>query len=270
MVVFGTLKTPKEIIKYFLTLDQLIKDKDQLSEGLCILIRCYKENNDLIEQLLSCGADPNKKNNYGNSALLNISWKNLSLLNLFIDKYNGDIREQVYYQNTIFCNAYMAKIIQKPDDINYIKQLDNDAKKKFMEQELIIVAQKSPEQIFFYCCSTEKKYNECIEKFNNFVNICSNYGNIQIDKIQIAEDTLLDIAYKKSQERALIPNYKYLQFNEVIIHALIPYYNNISGDQNIDKLIAKIYKNDPAQYYVQSLEYKVQIKQVLSENLENV
>ena len=70
-------------------------------------------------------------------------------------------------------------------------------------------------------------------------------------QIQIAEDTLLDIAYKKSQKRALIPNYEYLRFNEVIIHALIPYYNNISGDQNIDKLIAKIYKNDPHRLFIE-------------------
>jgi ankyrin repeat protein len=269
----------KNIMEYFLTLPAVNQDKEQLSEGLCHLACSEKQCDDLCVSLLRLGVDPNKKNQYGGSILSRAAgWKKLSLLNVCIDQYGGDIFQQNNNQNTIFY-LYMSHKTQ-PDDINYIKQLNSKAKTEFMERELTIVANSCPKKITLSCScpETEDAANSYINRLNNFIATCIKYGKIDIHKITIEDNTLLDIAYKNAQKR-LVPGYyahgyekKFLAFNDVIVHALLPYYNDdhLSNDQKIDKQIVKAYKKSPALYYLKKQEEKDEVKKSVVECFENV
>jgi ankyrin repeat protein len=255
------------IVTYFLTLPQVTQDKDQLSAGLLESIG-FDEDDDIARQLLVCGADPNKKNKDCWSALLKVArWKKLSLLNLCIDQYNGDVTQQDGTNNTIFYLVYMANTIQQVRDINCLQKFNDDEKKEFMQRELTIIVDRCPESLF---CQRWDEYREevdqissVISRFSNFVATCISFGKIDVyEKIgENTDETLLDVAYKKAQIR-LNTGYdaKFLRFNDVVVHALLPHYSDtcLSREEMVDKKIAQIYQKVPAQYYLQSSHEKLE------------
>src|SRR5581483_2193665 len=201
-------RKPLENIVIFL-LPHVQYDADQLSKGAQELIDVSTENDyTLLELLLKRGADPNRggdQNNWtGHTNMFKAARSEmLFLLNLFINNYNGNIAQKNYLGYTVFYAAFMESTIKHPDDIDYLKTLDENQKKTFMQQELTAVVEwPSPNRIFFtrhWNCACNRDVEEhYIQRFNDFVATCIEYGNINVhEKIVDNRYTLLEKAYER-------------------------------------------------------------------------
>ena len=167
----------------------------------------------ISELLLTHGADPNKRINkkyrLGPSPLLEAAEYNLDLLNLCIDEYKGDYTQTNDSNQTIFFIAFMSKKIQNPNEINFFKNLSENAKKKFMMRELSIIASSTPQHVLTEyprtsCQQDRERFKNNINLFYSFVESCICHGKIDPNaKLNTKISLLFDTAYHNLQERHL-------------------------------------------------------------------
>jgi len=265
----------------------------------------YGNKSDVITQLLLYGADPNKKCRgiWGYSPVLRIAGNNLSLLNLCIDQYGGDITQTTLMYETPWYFIFTHNCSKDPNDINCFKHLDVSGKKEFMKRELLNVARFRPYVIERY----QNDVNEKLLFLNRFVKACIKYGKVDInEKIETGpwkrEKRLLDIAYEKLNKRStkfnstttrragryahcMHPNKNFcdvmgnngnrcrdceesFKYNEAIVHVFLQHTDLTKDDPveyTTEKALACMYYQgkDPLQYYKKSEEEKSEIKELL-------
>jgi len=271
------------------------------------ILRYDPDNGFLVpKMLLEHGADPNQINlAYETSPLLEVAKsKKLSLLNLFIDKYKGNIKQENKYISVLYV-AFMSKTIIDPNQINFFKNLKADEKNAFMERELTIIANATPE-IIFNADPEMAKHQEIIDDdriilFNSFIATCLRHGNINLTKKITNNQTLLDISYEQLKRRhdnfyvhssnnsclskaerpwernCMEDNpdkpckhacWLYIKYNELIMHAFIQHSDPTVVEQVVDKEIASTYKQEPSRYYDSSLEDKNNQKNYLKKGIQ--
>jgi ankyrin repeat protein len=291
-------------------LEQLLESKFVTKEiidssnCLCRLNLNKKETNTFVlNLLLEYGADPNKiEDKYDLSPLLKVAGCNLPLLNLFIDKYNGDITQKNSANRTVWYIAFMSRNITNPNKMNFFNKLTETKKNEFMQRELSIVANFTPKNIFMECPYNkgDEKKNHYIQRFNSFIATCIKHGYIDLT-VKINGKILLDVAYENLQERnnnfSLSEknqkkcmhfkkniccynhdewrgkNYNgcddckiYVEYNELIVHGLIQHVEPTTSERIVDKEIARTYEEKPAIYYSKTTEEKKIIKQIMASN----
>jgi len=272
----------------------IINESDCLHKAEYNYNRHKKDNKEYNEEcntsvstlLLKHGADPNRiSKKFHTSPLLEVAqYQDVSRLNLFIDEYKGDIKQENKY-GSIFYVAFMSKTITDPNQINFFKNLKTDEKNTFMERELTIIAKASPKNILIPDRNKKNAYktpaipNDFIILFNSFIATCLGDGNIDLTKKITNNQTLLDISYEQLKRRhknfySSKKPYKpcmedtpttscnhgckfYIQYNELIMHALIQHSNPTVVEQVIDKKIASTYKEKPTEYYLLEESVKV-------------
>lgn len=258
------------------------------------------------ELLLKYGANSNKiSNQYKVSPVLKAAQCNIPLLNLFVDKYKGDITQKNKGNQTVLYIAFMEKQINHPNEINFFNNLSDDKKSSFMEHELALVANFTPKNIFTIWPSSPwridvDKTKDSIKIFNNFITTCTQHVQKNFNTT-----LLLETAYAHLQKRnqsfylsskgrkcncmhlnekicrydhdSYHPSHKgcndcaiYFNYNELIMHTLIQHINPITREQAIDKTIALTYKQEPTTYYLKKTKEKENLKKYIKQEIEKL
>lgn len=279
-----------EIVTYLIQYFQSDKEKINFTAGLALaiannglanqqtlelLLRYTHPNQPISQQLaISCGVSKD----YTFSPLLKAAGKNLEVLNLFIDQYEGDCTPHNYQVDTILFKAFMAEKIDNFNQINYFNRLNQQQKQEHMQQELVHIAQSDPiikAKIIdiWNRPTTKEKIEKSIRRLNLFVDKCIEYGLVE----KAIVDKSLDDAYEKMKkvqhfrdesrscsgsDRDCYSSWCCYGYREVIIHALLRHATDQRAEpQRTDQKIARAYKDKPMDYYIRSAYGKEQARE---------
>ncbi len=268
------------------------KDIRCLSECLYLLIsKKGTTHKDICNQLLLYGADPHytirklwyektqkkckfypeKKKNFFSSPALKAAKYDVPILNIFLNKHPIAFTQRNHREHTILFRAFMFNQIQRLEEVQYFKDLDQQQKQKEIKSELCNLIYCVPSDIIkldkydFYEKKKENA-NNTIQRLYTFAATCNGYAKI--------DTQMLEAAYIHAKARSYLDadgNWQrgvwlaereangdhYVEvnetYNELTLHALIQHINPQTPEQKADKAIALKYKENPTQYY---LSYK--------------